>query len=99
MERPFSEEDVLAIRDVTEWLFEGSSFEPGEELPDGTDPSALIEAWAPWVKEAVMFMDGDGAVRHFKYGVVYAEEPAFDCTIYEHIRSRWIPLVNEKRKR
>jgi hypothetical protein len=80
-------------------MFRGDEFDEGDEYPDGKDPAKLIEAWAPWVCEAVVFMDGDGAVRHWKYEGSYADQPAFDQSVYSRIRSRWIELRNEDLKR
>jgi hypothetical protein len=58
-----------------------------------------MAAWAPWVREAVIFLDSEGTVRHWKYAGAYADQPAFDREVYEAVRRRWVELVNEERKK
>lgn len=58
-----------------------------------------MAAWAPWVREAVLFLDPDGAVRHWKYAGAYADQPVFDREVYEVVRGKWVQLVNEERRK
>lgn len=58
-----------------------------------------MEGWAPWVHEAVLFLDSEGTVRHWKYPGAYSEQPSFDREVYEVVRRRWVEMVNEERKR
>jgi hypothetical protein len=98
VEYPFSNSDGEEIKAVAEWIFKGEEYEIEDELPDGICPGELIQKWAPWIVEMVRFMDGDGAVRHWKYSTIYADEPAIDQEIYAIARARWIELKNEKLK-
>lgn len=43
-----------------------------------------------------MFLDGDGAFRHWKYPGAYADQPAHDVQIYQIIRGRWCELRNRE---
>ena len=97
MEPPFSPSEVGDLRDAVEWAYAGVRFPAGELLPDGKNPAEIAAAWDPWIREIVLFMDGEGTVRHWKYGTAYAEEPYFDQMVYTDIRKIWIGKENERR--
>jgi hypothetical protein len=67
-------------------------------LPDGSDPSELIQLWSPWIGECVMFLDGKGTFRHYKYPGSYSQQPFIDIQIYKVIQQKWIQLTNNKMK-
>ena len=51
------------------------------------------------MREAVIFLDSEGTVRHWKYPGVYADQPVFDREVYEAVRRKWVELVNEERRK
>jgi len=99
VERPFTEGDAREIADAAEWVFEGANFVPGEAYPDGSRPDLILVKWSAWIREAVLFMDGDGATRHWKYAGAYADQPEYDQAVYEAVRRKWVKLVSEERRR
>jgi hypothetical protein len=52
--------------------------------------------WTPWIDEANVMMDGDGAFRHLPYSGSYREQPAFDMQVLNIIRRKWNALRNDK---
>lgn len=51
--------------------------------------------WGPWIEEANVMMDGDGAFRHLPYPGSYREQPAFDMDVLNLIRHQWVELRNQ----
>lgn len=100
MERPFTRRERRQLVDVCGWLHEGAKFDPdGVELPDGTNPVALINEWRSWVEECLVLMDGDGRFRHLPYAGTYREQPEFDMSVLQVIRSEFNRLTNEQMRR
>ncbi len=99
MEQPFTQTEFEEIKNVVDWIYNRTEF--GDfcpDLPGGKNPKELLQDWAQWVMETIEFMDGDGAMRRYKYGNNYSEQPALDVEIYRRIRGEWIRHRNEGMK-
>lgn len=81
--------DAALIRDVTDWVFDGATFDDGEQ-------AEAMAAWGPWVYECIEMMDGKGTMRHLPEPGAYREQPARDMLIYAVIRGQWVRRMNEK---
>jgi hypothetical protein len=91
VEPPFIERERLEIADVVEWLYRGQLPEEGEEYPDGSVPSELIEKWGRFYRDYRMLERRDGTIE-YKYPGAYSEQPAFDLEVYRSIRMRLTAL-------
>ena len=91
MEPPFTERERLEIADVIEWFYRGQLPEEGEEYPDGSVPSELIQKWERFYRDYLMLERRDGTIE-YKYPGAYSEQPAFDLRVYEAIRVRLMVL-------
>lgn len=76
---------------MTRDCFDGSA-----NYPIGTDEYAALHKWYPWIEECVLFLDGKGTFRHFKYSGSYSEQPYIDIAIYRIIQRVWVEKQNEK---
>jgi hypothetical protein len=72
-----------------------------EDREDGTNPRRMMEDWAPWVGDAQMMMDGDGAWAGFwKYPGSQSDQPYIDMQIWTVAKNALVAIHNaELRKK
>lgn len=71
-------------------------YEPGETLPNGDEPAALVNDWRSWIEECLVLMDGDGRFRHLPYPGSYRQQPDYDMHVLQVIRGEFNKIENER---